>query len=141
MLAIQSGIAKYHCLYQGAVASQMLSVLQSFFNTSNVEIKTVQCMVKRLNLRKLSEIRKLQKNFTNYQLASLIDHLRSLFSTAQNWLGVRGVHYVSLEHCKTCIITTENSLFREKQPTTIVFLRVYEETYNIHLTMCLGPKM
>ena len=55
------------------VFKNFAKTLQSFFNPSNVEIKTVQRMVKRLNLRKLSEIRNLQKNFTNYQLASLID--------------------------------------------------------------------
>ena len=42
--------------------------LESFFDPSNAELKTVQCTVKRLNLRKLSEITNFQKNIANYQL-------------------------------------------------------------------------
>ena len=93
--------------------------LQSFFNPSYTELKTVQCTVKRLNTRKLSEIRNFQKNFANYQLAPLID-------AAQNWLRARGEHYVSLKHRKTCIITTKNSLLNR-------FPCVYEETSNNHV--------
>ena len=54
--------------------------LQSFFSPSNAELKTVQCTVKRLNLRKQSEIRNFQKDFANYQSPPpLIDNLQILF--------------------------------------------------------------
>ena len=36
--------------------AKTLKFLQIFFSPSNVEIKTVKCMVKGLNLRKMSEI-------------------------------------------------------------------------------------
>ena len=56
-------------------------------------------MVKRQNLRKLGEIRNFQKHFANYQLAPLIDNLRSFFQTAQNWSTTRVGHCVSVKHC------------------------------------------
>ena len=71
------------------VFKNFAKTLQSFFNQSNTELKTVQCTVKRLNLRKLCEIRNFQNNFANYQLAPRIDDLRRFFETAKNWSAAK----------------------------------------------------
>ena len=39
-----------------------------------------------------------KKNFANYQLAPLIDNLRSFFQTAQNWSTTKVGHCVSVKH-------------------------------------------